>query len=111
MTTQPAKWPPRIEVYKDPTSTATSFEFEEVAWPGPVKYLSLAEHEALIAEARAEGELIGGLKQRRQHCALVESDPNEHHAIRQMMRGEIIEIDAKLFMLARPQSSEPERKA
>jgi hypothetical protein len=38
----------------------------EVLW----EYLSVAEHEALIAEARAEWELIGGLKQRRQRlCA------------------------------------------
>jgi hypothetical protein len=107
MTTQPAKWPPRIEVYKDPTSTATSFEFEEVAWPGPVEYLSIAEHEALIAEARAECWRDAAIEF--DEISYQMQDDDDKALVLEQKR--YCEVMSAQYSGARPQSSEPERKA
>jgi hypothetical protein len=63
------------------------------------EYLSKEESDALVAEARADGEELGRIKCELKIATFEASDVGEHHAIRKMAQDRREELLVKLMRI------------
>jgi hypothetical protein len=105
MTTQPAKWPPRVTLTNHGKDEGMYFvdSYSEPQW----EYLPRVEHEALIAEARAECWRDAAIEAEELAGQMV-NDTDKELVLEQKGYFECV---AAQYSEARPQPSEPERKA